>query len=319
MQAITVDRKNTGIKLEKYIQATYPGLSYGMLQKAFRKKDIKANGVRVGRDYVVMPGDRLEIYIADEFLNGTINLDRQSGKEPEGHPFTVVYEDENILIVNKARGIAVHPDKDQVDGTLVDLVRRYLTEKQDSASNRADFQPSLCHRLDRNTGGMVILAKNRESHEIILEKLESREIKKYYQCLVKGRMEKKEDRLRAYLWKDAGKSRVFVSDRRNPGSLEIITAYRVIGYEPARDISRLEVELVTGRTHQIRAHLAFAGHPILGDGKYGTNAVNRSFGLKQQALWACRIRFAFSGKSLLDYLNGKEFQVEPGFDTIIKW
>jgi 23S rRNA pseudouridine955/2504/2580 synthase len=220
--------------------------------------------------------------------------------------------------VNKNQGIPVHPDREQSQQTLIDLVREYLQEKSEYPSNNAHFQPALCHRLDRNTGGLVIIAKNQACLSIMLDKLEAREIKKYYQCLVKGRMEKPEAQLKAFLWKDSSKSRVFVSEHKTAGSLEIITKYKVVEYNPSMDVSRLEVELVTGRTHQIRAHLAFIGHPVLGDGKYGTNAINRSFGLKQQALWACRIKFAFTKSgSLLNYLNGKEFSVEPGFNITL--
>jgi 23S rRNA pseudouridine955/2504/2580 synthase len=308
MQSVVVDGKNANIKIEKYIQILYPSLSYGTLQKAFRRKDIKANGMRIGRDYTVMPGDKLEIYIIDDLLSG---LDTEGIKKEKS--FSVAYEDDNILIVNKAQGIPVHPDKEQSRRTLIDLVREYLMQKGGTPSNSANFQPALCHRLDRNTGGLVIIAKNPTSHDIILQKLESREIEKYYQCLVKGRMERQEATLKAYLWKDADKSRVFVSEQRTAGSMEIVTGYKEMEYDSSTDISRLEVELITGRTHQIRAHLAFAGHPVIGDGKYGTNAVNRHYGRKQQALWAYRIKFTFSDKNPLDYLNGKEIKIKPEF------
>ncbi len=310
MQSITVHEKKANVKIEKYLQTVYPSLSYSTLQKAFRKKDIKVNGRRVGREYIVAPGDILEIYIPDDLLAG---LGSSTGRNFIG--FAVVYEDQNILIVNKEQGIPVHPDREQTQRTLIDLVREYLYSKETQHFNTAHFQPSLCHRLDRNTGGLVIIAKNQASLQIMLEKLEAHEVKKYYQCLVKGRLEKPQAKLKAYLWKDAGKSRVFVGSHKKAGALEILTVYRVIRYCPEKDISLLEVELVTGRTHQIRAHLAYIGHPVIGDGKYGINAVNRAFGLKQQALWAYKLKFSFEkAGTLLDYLNGKEFIVEPGFN-----
>lgn len=329
MQSVEITQKYKNMKIENVLQRIYPHLSYNVLQKAFRKRDIKVNGARVDRDCIVEPGDRVEVYIIDELLYGLKDSPesaisgksaRMAGDNSKDRlkifgtaGFNVVYEDENILIVNKAQGIPVHPDREQSQGTLIDLVRTYLQQKGE-ASGDGSFQPSLCHRLDRNTGGLVIIARNRESHDILLEKIEAREVKKYYQCLVKGKMERNEAKLKAYLWKDASKSRVFINDRRTPGAAEIVTGYKVLSYDRTKDVSRLEVELITGRTHQIRAHLAFIGHPIIGDGKYGANSINRSFGLKQQALWAYRLKFDFTGNAgMLDYLKGKEFQVEPGF------
>lgn len=410
MQSIIVAEKGANTKIEQYLQNIYPNLSFGTLQKAFRRRDIKANGIRINKDYIVAQGDRLEIFITDELLNGTGNVDAgNAGRTTHINKFTVVYEDNDIIIVNKAQGIPVQPDKEQSDGTLIDQVRKYLRESNNRlthehleeeqlthehpenehpvqehpthkqhedkypAGNQTEgiqttinqtaystspdnhipvigsFQPSLCHRLDRNTGGLVIIAKNPSSYNFILEKLESREIKKYYQCLVKGKMGKNELQLKAYLWKDAVKSRVFISDYRKPGAQEIITAYKVLDYDPNNDISRLEVELITGRTHQIRAHMAHIGHPIIGDGKYGTNSINRVFGMKHQALWACRLKFDFtqgnqpqernklpqgnvplkdnklskgnvhlSNNNNLNNLNGNEFIVYPEFKMKLK-
>lgn len=335
MQSIIIDGKYAQEKIEKVLQDIYPDLSYGTLQKAFRKKDIKANGTRVSREYIVMPGDQLDIYIVDDLLNGVkstehpedtnmSDYEKRTGGTSGNSPckkrinvtkgFSVVYEDENILLVNKEPGMPVHPDKEQTERTLIDLAREYLKCKDSTPLTSNQFQPELCHRLDRNTGGLVIIAKNQASYDIILKKLEAREIRKFYQCLVKGKLIKKEDQLKAYLWKDARKSQVFINHQKTKGAVEIITGYKVLEYNAAKDVSHLEVELITGRTHQIRAHMAFIGHPIIGDGKYGTNEINRAFGLKQQALWACRIKFAFKGSTaLLGYLNGKEFFVNPGF------
>lgn len=332
MRSIIVDKKSSNMKIEKYLQAMYPALSYGTLQKALRRKDIKANGKRIGKDYTLAPGDRLEIYIADDLLTGTGN----SSASALNKAFSIIFEDDNLIIVNKEQGIPVHPDKGQSGGTLIDLVREYLKDKTqgtgnegnagslDSAGgaenirNTGQFQPALCHRLDRNTGGLVIIAKNQACLDILLKKLEAREVKKYYLCVVKGKMEKPRALLKAWLWKDAGKSLVYVNERRTAGSVEIITEYKVVSYEPTRDISLLEVELITGRTHQIRAHLAFIGHPVIGDGKYGTNTVNRSFSLRQQALWAYKIRFSFKKEAptMLDYLNNLELTAYP--DALVK-
>lgn len=309
MRSITVSGKYINKKLEYVIRNEFPNMPSSAMYKAFRKKDIRVNGIRVKEDYLVNPGYKIDIYISDNILDGKpVSKDSSMNMG-----FSVVYEDNNIMLVNKEQGIPVHPDSDQKDNTLIDNIKSYLVLKGDYfPQNKNSFTPSLCHRLDRNTGGLVIIAKNEESLKTILDKIKSKEIKKYYQCLVQGHVEKKSATLKAYLEKDARKSRVFVSDVRSKNAVEIITKYKVLSYEPS--YTKLEVELVTGRTHQIRAHLAYIGHPIVGDGKYGTNQFNRSMGVKSQALWAYKLHFDFVEKSCLDYLKGRVFEVNPGFN-----
>jgi 23S rRNA pseudouridine955/2504/2580 synthase len=304
MREIIVDKKYDGKRIDKYLKEIFPRLPYGALQKAMRKKDIKVGGIRVKQDYTVHSGETVEVYITDDILDG---IQGANGSGSLNSGFTVVYEDDNILIVNKEQGIPVHPDKDQDSGTLIDRAASYLEQKGEYS------RPSLCHRLDRNTGGLVILAKDPESLEIILGRMKAGDIRKYYKCLVKGKMDKYSAELTAYLQKDEHKSRVFISDKNVPGSSEIITRYTQLDYDPEKDISLLEIELITGKTHQIRAHLAFTGHPIIGDGKYGSNSINRPLGAKVQALWACKLVFNFKEAGKLSYLKGRRFQVEPGF------
>lgn len=311
MKTLVVDEKNSNKRIDKYIMSEFKALPFAVLQKAFRKKDIKVNGLRVKQDFIVTKGDRIEIYIVDTLFEGSL----KAGEGVSGRGFTVVYEDENIIIVNKEQGIPVHQDKGQTANTLIDNVRRYLKEESILKPTTPSFQASLCHRLDRNTGGLVVIAKNQESLDYILELMETRAIKKYYQCLVRGKMEKQNAQLKAWLFKDESKSRVYINNYKTPGSVEIVTGYKVLSYNLKLDISKLEVELVTGRTHQIRAHLAFIGHPIIGDGKYGSNTVNRSLSAKHQELWAYKLDFNIQSPGILHYLNGKTFQIQPRFTT----
>ncbi len=308
MQTLIIDEKDSNKRIDKVIMSIFPALPSGALYKAFRKKDIKANGIRIKETYVTKPQDKIEIYIIDNILNG-IDSD---GKRNKSTGFTVVYEDNNILVVNKQQGIPVHPDRDQKEGTLIDNVQEYLYEKGEF-SKKNSFQPALCHRIDRNTGGLVIIAKTPGALEIMLEKIKNREIKKYYQCLVAGTMEKDSAELTAYLEKDERKSRVFINNTPSKNSLKIVTRYKVLAKQ--KDMSLLEVELVTGRTHQIRAHLASIGHPIIGDGKYGSNQINRPLGAKYQALWAYKLEFALKNAGELNYLKGRIIEVDPDFQV----
>lgn len=308
MRTLIVSENQGGKRVDRIIRDTFVHMPPSAMYKAFRKKDVKVNGMRVKEDYIVSSGDKLEIYIVDDILDGIPS----EGGFRLNKGFSVVYEDQNLLIVNKEQGIPVHPDREQSTGTLIDLVQKYLSERGEyDPKDAAAFPPSLCHRIDRNTGGLVIIAKKEQSLKILLDKIKNKEIQKYYRCLVKGKMEKPYAELKAYLSKDENKSRSFIYDRPGRGLMEIITRYKVLSCE--NDISLLEVELVTGRTHQIRAHLAHIGHPIVGDGKYGSNAYNRSMGAKVQALWAYKLVFDIKKAGVLDYLQGKKFEVEPEF------
>lgn len=291
MRTVTAQDKHENKKIDKVIRDFFPNLSSGMLFKALRKKDIKANGVRVKEDYLVSNGDKIEIYIIDDFL---------FGKNDEG--YSVVFEDDNLLVVNKAQGIPVHPDKNQKEATLIDKLQ-----------NQYGSEIALCHRLDRNTSGLVIIAKNSETLDIMLDKIKNREIKKYYTCIVSGKMEKKQAELTDFLEKNDKISKVFISDKKSRDSVQIVTRYKVI--KTLDGLSLLEVELITGKTHQIRAHLAFYGHPIIGDGKYGRNVENKQYNAKYQMLCASKLAFDFITPSKhLEYLKNKTISINPPFD-----
>lgn len=290
MRTVNAEEKHDGRKIDKVIRDFFPTLSSGMLYKALRKKDIKVNGVRIKEEYIVSTGDIIEIFIIDDFL---------IGRDDEG--YSVVYEDKNILVVNKAQGIPVHPDKNQKEATLIDKLQ-----------SQYGSDIALCHRLDRNTSGLVIIAKDVVTLDIMLDKIKNREIQKYYTCIVSGRMEKNQAELTDFLEKNEKISRVFISDKKTRDSVQIVTRFKVV--KTLDYLSMLEVELVTGKTHQIRAHLAYYGHPIIGDGKYGKNAENKQYNVKYQLLCANKLIFDFkSSAKHLDYLKNKVISIEPPF------
>ena len=284
MKEIIVNKRYHEKKLNKVILERLPNINYPTFCKLLRKKDIKINGKRINKDMLVYENDKIEIYLPKELEETKINLDK-------------VYEDENILVINK-------PAKIEVTGS------NSLTEIINKQYTNCEFKPQPCHRIDRNTTGLVLFAKNKEALEILLEKFKQHEIEKHYLALVYGIPNKKEERLEAYLFKDNKKSQVYISDIFKKGYQKIITRYTVL--EKRKDNTAvLDVEIETGRTHQIRAHLAHIGYPIIGDGKYGKNEINKQFGKKYQMLCSYKLKFHFQSESgILAYLNGKEIKLK---------
>lgn len=283
MKKLNVPEKYNGKKLTKFILDSFPNLSQNMLYKALRQKDIKIDGTRTNKDCTIFAGSEILIYIADDLLCPTPNLD-------------VVFEDDNILIINKPYCLEVTGEES-------------LTSIVHSKYSTCDFLPMPCHRLDRNTTGLVLFAKNEDSLNILLGKFKNHEICKKYLALVYGIPKVKKARLESYLFKDNKKSIVYISDDFKTGYQKIITSYSVLD-EYDNNSALLEVEIETGKTHQIRAHLAHIGHPIIGDGKYGINSVNKQFGFKFQQLKAYQLKFDFKTDSrFLNYLNGRTFKI----------
>ena len=309
MKELTVGVNDAGQRLDRFLAKAVPLLPASLAQKYIRIKRIKRNGARAERDTRLEAGDVLSLYINDEFFD----------KPREDNAFLtvsspkldIVYEDENILLVNKRPGIAVHPhDGAEYGRTLIDHIQAYLYQKREWRPREENaFTPALCNRIDRNTGGIVIAAKNAEALRILTAKIRDREITKKYQLITLGRMAPPEGRLECVLLKDEGKKQVSVYHRPVPGGKTAVTLYRTL--KSRGELSLVEAELLTGRTHQIRASFADAGHPLLGDGKYGRGEVNRRYGETRQALYSCYLRFDFpTDAGVLEYLRNKEFQVE---------
>jgi 23S rRNA pseudouridine955/2504/2580 synthase len=340
MKSFIVEDRMDGRKLVRAVSMAFEKVPVAAVQRALRQRDIRVNGARVSADREVSAGDRIDVYLADEILEGkavlagtvkeTAPRADASARPVKGRPpYRVVYRDARLLLVEKSPGLAVHPGEGIPGGTLVDLVRQ-------------DFhnpQISLCHRLDLNTGGLVLLACDAGSLSEALEAMESRQVVKRYRALVKGTIDPslgmtvpcedgiKRVELHAFLEKPSGRG-VFIHDEPGEDDRDIVTRFRTLrmfhGPESeGGDWSEVEVELVTGRTHQIRAHLAHLGHPLLGDGKYGRNSYNKLFRAKsgklvRQQLWAVSLGFSddVRGQSLSP-LRGKVFTIEPDYDLVL--
>ena len=278
MKKLIVNKKYNEKKLNKFLLDNVPGLTFGIFSNLLRKRDIKINGKRVNKDCIIFENDELNIFIADSLLFPQINLD-------------IVFEDENILVINK-------PSNLEVTGTnsLTDLVhKKYST---------SSFKPMPCHRIDRNTTGLVLFAKNETALNILFDKFKNHEIEKHYLAMVYGIPNVTHKRDVAYLFKDNKKSLVYISDVPKKGYVKIVTSFTVL--EKRNDnTSLLDVQIETGKTHQIRSHLAFLGFPIIGDGKYGKNEINKMFGKKTQMLCNYFLKFDFcTDAGILNYLNG---------------
>lgn len=306
MRTFTITKNDAGQRVDKFLIKMLKTMPKSLVYKSLRKKRIKVNGKRAQENLMLQEGDVLEAYINDEFFETTNDTPAfMALSSPE---LDIVYEDENLLVVNKPQGLSVHADEKKNPDTLISRIHRYLYDKGEYVPERdKTFSPALAHRIDRNTEGLVMAAKNAEALRILCEKIKTREIEKTYLCITCGHLPKEQDVLRAYHKKDESKNMARIFDAQAPGSREIATAYKVIKRYQNHDLA--EVSLLTGRSHQIRAHLAHIGCPLLGDKKYGGEpAKSIPYG---QALMAYKLRFTFKEDSgILSYLNGREIAVK---------
>ena len=283
MKILIVNKKYNNKKLNKFLQDSIPNLSTNLLYKTLRKKDIKVNGKRVNDNITIFENDVIEVYIADNLLDKNI-------------PVNIIFEDDNILVIDKPAGIEVTGSQ-----SLTTLIHKQYAN--------CGFLPMPCHRLDRNTTGLILFAKNQESLDILLKKFKNHEIEKHYLALVYGMPKEQSQTLTAYLFKDSKKSLAYISDEPKKGYSKIITSYSLIE-KYSNGTCLLDVEIETGKTHQIRAHLAHIGLPIVGDGKYGNYEINKKLGYKTQQLKSYILKFNFTTDSgVLYYLNGKKIKL----------
>ena len=307
MKEFTIGPNDAGQRLDRFLAKAVPLLPASLAQKYIRLKRIKCNGKRIERDTRLNIGDLLQLYINDEFFDKP--REDNAYLTVANPKLTIVYEDEHILLVDKRPGLAVHPhDGADFGKTLIDHIQAYLYQKKEWKPREENaFTPALCNRIDRNTGGIVIAAKTAEALRVLNQKIKDREMDKRYLAIVEGSPKPREGSLKGYLFKDAKKNRVFVTDTPQAGSKSCQTNYKTIASK--NGLTLVECELITGRTHQIRAQFAHAGHPLLGDGKYGK--LDKRFDRNYQALYSYKLTFDFTTDAgSLDYLNGKSFQVE---------
>ena len=308
MKEFVIGKNDAGQRLDRWLAKTLPLLPAPLAQKYIRLKRVKVNGRGSKRDVRLNVGDVLQLYINDEFFekptqeNAFLSL-----YQPK---LNILYEDEHIMLLDKRPGMVVHPDESERVNTLLTHIQAYLYQKKEwSPYWENSFAPALCNRIDRNTGGIVIAAKTAEGLRVMNQKIKDRELSKYYLCVVRGRMEPRGGKLEGFLFKDEAKKQVYVRSRPQPGAKTAVTLYKTLAVQ--NGLSLVECDLITGRTHQIRAQFAAAGHPLLGDGKYGSERENRKYGRHGQALYSYKLTFHFTTDAgPLEHLNGRTFQVE---------
>jgi 23S rRNA pseudouridine955/2504/2580 synthase len=308
LKEFAIGPNDAGQRLDRWLAKAVPLLPAPLAQKYIRLKRVKVNGKGSKRDARLERGDVLQLYINDEFFDAP--TPDNAFLRVDAPRLDIIYEDEHLLLLNKRPGMVVHPDDREQVNTLITHVQAYLYQKREWSPRWENaFAPALCNRIDRNTGGIVIAAKTAEALRVMNQKIRDRELQKLYLCVIHGEMEPPEGQLKGYILKDGDRAQVRVFDKPVPGGRTAVTLYRTL--KRRNGLSLMECDLITGRTHQIRAQFAAAGHPLLGDGKYGRERDNRRFDRRFQALYSYKLRFAFTTDAgPLEALNGREWTVE---------
>lgn len=314
MTELTVTKNDAGQRADRFLSKAFPNLSPTLVCKLMRKKRIKLNGAKTEPNVKLCEGDVFRFYLSDELLSKA-PAERANDFRAVPSDISVIYEDENILLVDKPVGMVVHEDNDNTSDTLINRILCYLWKKGEYLPEEENsFVPALCNRIDRNTCGIVIAAKNAEALRVMNRKVRDRELVKLYLCIVCGTPSPRAGELVSYIKKLPDENRVVVSDTRAPDHLTARTKYRVL--ESRGELSLVEADLLTGRTHQIRAQFAHIGHPLLGDGKYGSNRINKQYGCSYQALCSYKLTFRFTTPAgCLEYLNGMSCEI-PDTDEL---
>jgi 23S rRNA pseudouridine955/2504/2580 synthase len=294
MQTLKVNDIPEGKTLKSYIGDVYPKLKPSILAKAMAGGDVKLNGERQRKNVPISQGDEIHVYLNDEELGVMPSLE-------------FVYEDDNLMIVNKQPGISSFDDKNNGAPNILDMAEAYMREKGEYKPELMNT-PFLCHRLDHYTGGLMVVAKHEHAYKFLLEAFQERRIRKFYQAILCGQLEPPAAQLHDFLIKDANAAKVRIEKKQVKNSIPVVTRYKTLSAND--DLSRVEIELVTGRTHQIRAHMAFYKHPVLGDDKYGNRRMNKKYGADYQVLWANKLIFEVGAGNFLEYLNKQVFETK---------
>ena len=305
MKEFVIGNNDAGQRLDRFIAKAAPNLPASLSQKYIRIKRIKVGGKGAKRDHKLVAGDTVQMYVNDEFFEAPTA--ENAYLKVTSPSLDIVYEDENIMLVNKEAGVLCHSDKGYDFGSLISRIQAYLHQNGEwRPRDENSFSPALCNRIDRNTSGIVIAAKNAEALRIINEKIKLREIDKLYLAAVHGTPKRPSGLLEGHIFKDSVKNQVYVTKSARPGSKPAAMEYKTV--VSSGDLSLLECRLITGRTHQIRAQLADIGHPLLGDGKYGSERLNKPYNETRQALCSYKLVFSFkTDAGILSYLNEKSF------------